>query len=789
VRATWRVLLLGAIVIVALGVAAEASAAVKASVKRGTLTVTGTRGNDKITLRRGARGRLVVDVRDNGTADFSFLRSRFRRIVVNAGGGNDVLRIDESRGAFTNTERTTLNGQAGVDTLIGGSFRETLRGGTENDSFTWNAGGGADVIQGDAGTDTVTINATGGADTIDVAPATTAGHVAVSGGPDVSGAESLVVNGLGGSDTLTGGALAGLIQLTLNGGDGDDVLNGGNGNDSLNGGSENDSFIWDAGDGADAIQGDAGTDTVTINATTGADIIDVAPTAAPGHVGVSGGPDVAGAENLIVNGLAGNDTLSGGALAGLIQLTLNGGEGDDTLNGGNGADTVLMGAGNDTFVWDPGDGSDVVEGGADQDTLRFNGSAAAEVFAASSNGPRLVFTRNVGNITMDTDDVETLTVNALGGADSATVNDLAGTDVTVANIDLAVSGAGDAAADSVIVNGTGAADVIQAAAVGATVQVTGLSAQVNVTQSEAANDRLTVNGLAGDDTLSAGALAALLQLTLDGGDGTDTLNGGNGSDILNGGNGNDTADGNQGADIGLLGAGNDTFVWDPGDGSDVVEGQDGQDTLLFNGSAGAEVFSASSSGARLLFTRNLGSISMDVDDVETLTVNALGGADTVVVNDLAVTDVRDVNVNLGVSGAGDLAVDSVTVNGTNAADVMSLTGGAGAVTLTSPSITVAISNAEPLFDTLAVNTLGGADLVSASDLASTSIRLTLNGGSGDDILVGSQGDDTINGEDGNDLIQGGNGNDTLDGGADTDTIDGGPGIDTAANGETVTNVP
>ena len=35
---------------------------------------------------------------------------------------------------------------------------------------------------------------------------------------------------------------------------------------------------------------------------------------------------------------------------------------------------VLMGAGDDTFVWDPGDGSDTVEGQAGADTLLFNGS-------------------------------------------------------------------------------------------------------------------------------------------------------------------------------------------------------------------------------------------------------------------------------------------------------------------------------------------------------------------------------------------------------------------------------
>ena len=41
----------------------------------------------------------------------------------------------------------------------------------------------------------------------------------------------------------------------------------------------------------------------------------------------------------------------------------------------------------------------------------------SEIFAASANGGRLLFTRNVGNIVMDCDDIETLKLNALGGSE------------------------------------------------------------------------------------------------------------------------------------------------------------------------------------------------------------------------------------------------------------------------------------------------------------------------------------------------------------------------------------
>jgi Ca2+-binding RTX toxin-like protein len=220
-----------------------------------------------------------------------------------------------------------------------------------------------------------------------------------------------------------------------------------------------------------------------------------------------------------------------------------------------------------------------------------------------------------------------------------------------------------------------------------------------------------------------------------------------------------------------------------------VEGGTDRDELRFNGSAAAEIFAASANGSRLLFTRNLGIIVMDVDDVETLTVQALGGADTVTVNDLSATDVESVDVDLGVGGVGDAAVDSVTVNATNNANVVRISGASGGVSVLSPYVIVGIVDAEPANDSLIVNASTGADLVSASTLASTSVALTLNGSTGADILVGSQGGDTIDGGSGDDRIFGEDGNDTIDGGADTDTIDGGAGIDSAVNGENVTNVP
>src|SRR5258705_7298715 len=100
----------------------------------------------------------------------------------------------------------------------------------------------------------------------------------------------------------------------------------------------------------------------------------------------------------------------------------------------------------------------------------------------------------------------------------------------------------------------------------------------------------------------------------------------------------------------------DTFIWNPGDGSDIVEGQAGTDTLLFNGANVAENIDISANGSRARFTRDVANITMDLNDVEIIQFNALGGADNIVVGDLSGTAVKQVNIDLSAtagSGQGD----------------------------------------------------------------------------------------------------------------------------------------
>src|SRR5262249_51373850 len=144
-------------------------------------------------------------------------------------------------------------------------------------------------------------------------------------------------------------------------------------------------------------------------------------------------------------------------------------------------------------------------------------------------------------------------------------------------------------------------------------------------------ENLVLNANGGDDTISAaGNLSALIQISIDAGGGNDSVGGGNGADGLSGGDGNDTVDGNQGNDVAFLGAGDDVFVWDPGDGSDIVEGQASLDIMDFNGNGANENFEISANGGRALFTRNVGNIVMDLNDVERVDLDAQGGIDNVV---------------------------------------------------------------------------------------------------------------------------------------------------------------
>jgi Ca2+-binding RTX toxin-like protein len=220
-----------------------------------------------------------------------------------------------------------------------------------------------------------------------------------------------------------------------------------------------------------------------------------------------------------------------------------------------------------------------------------------------------------------------------------------------------------------------------------------------------------------------------------------------------------------------MGAGDDTFQWDPGDGSDVIEGQDGTDRMLFNGANIAENFDVSANGGRIRFTRNIANIVMDLNDVERIDLHALGGTDNLVVNDTTGTDLTEVNANLSATGnVDDLAADTVTVNATNGADVVTAAGNNAGVSALGLAARVNVTGGVAATDRLAVNLLQGDDVVDGSGLAANAIPLVADGGQGDDVLIGGAGNDTLRGGDGDDVLIGGAGADVLDGGPGSNVV-------------------
>jgi Ca2+-binding RTX toxin-like protein len=781
-----------------------------------------------------------------------------------------------------------------------------------------------------------------------------------------SGADQLF--GQGDNDTLLG---RGGVDL-LFGGEGNDTLTGGDADDQMFGQGGDDRLIWNPGDDTDLHEGGAGIDTSEVNGGNGAeqftltangervrfDRLDPAPFAI----------DIGTTERLVLNMNGGDDSFSAtGNLAALISVTVDGGAGNDRILGSNGGDVLLggegndfidgqqgadvafLGAGDDVFQWDPGDGSDVVEGQDGRDSMLFNGSAASEIFAVSANGGRALFTRNVGNIVMDLNDVEHIDLLALGGDDTVNIGDLTATDVREIDVNLAEQTVG---ADNVVLqaratgtdfafrNGTGgllaegtgaivrvmnagAEDLVLAngavdagdefkidgdaagenfrvSAVGTDVIVEGLAARVGIRNAALAADDVVINGNAGDDTFEVtGNVAPLAQLVFDGGAGNDRMLGGNGNDVLLGGDGDDFIDGQQGADAAFMGAGDDVFQWDPGDGSDVVEGQAGTDTLLFNGSAAneafniaangqrerftrdvgnivmdidgierieahagagndtidasglpagratlslfaddgddtvtgsagvdfinggrgadtvsmgagndrfqwnpgegsdvidgqagfdthefngaaaAENFALQANGNRVLLTRNVGNIVMDQDNIESVEIAALGGADNVQIGDLRATDVREVHVNFaGAAGGttGDGVADAASVTGGSHREFITVRSTGDDLVVNGLAAQTRLANLDA-GDAASIDGGAGSDVINASAVSAGVARLSLLGGAGNDTLFAGRGGMTLAGGAGNDLLVGNSGNDVLNAGAGQDLLIGGRGDD------------
>jgi len=391
------------------------------------------------------------------------------------------------------------------------------------------------------------------------------GDDVVSGGPG-----SDVIWGEEGDDTLSGGEAIDVLSgeevctgigLGVTAPPGHDILIGGPGNDSLEGGRGIDEF--DGGDGDDRLFGYAGADTLEGGA----------------------GSDFLSADD-------GDDVLLGGD----GRDALCGGHGDDRESGGDGDDALGASLTSQRFACDDA-GNDVLDAGPGDDELDAGPTTGFFLEHTELPLPGPTEAGNGGDRLIGGEGSDTLLYTGRLTAVSVTTNGVADDgaagehDDVGADIEQITGGAGD---DTLIggpapdrLDGAGGADVLRGGGGGDTLLGGAVDAGADRMFGEGGRD--TLQGGAGPDELDGGddpdAVAG------DGGDdqlrgaaGADALEGGPGSDRVAGGDGDDQVDGGDqrhvGADGGdslAGGPGNDALAGGPGD--DALAGGPGSDRL------------------------------------------------------------------------------------------------------------------------------------------------------------------------------------------------------------------
>jgi Ca2+-binding RTX toxin-like protein len=262
-----------------------------------------------------------------------------RRDIIN--GGNQDGRL------FGFGGNDLLNALGGDDFLFGGSGDDTLNGGKDKDFLFGQAGD--DTLNGDEGNDRLF--------------------------------------GGSGDDSLDGG----LGNDRLDGGSGNDALEGGKGDDVMLGGSGNDILKWDDGDGSDLMSGGNGFDTIAVEGSLA--LGDSFTLAQQGSKAIFDRINlvpfkltVDTAEAFEVSGEGGDDLFKVGDLSatGVLSVTFNGNDGNDTLDG-SGTSTAL--------IADGGAGSDILTSGSGNDSLSGGivGDDTVDVLTSGGGSDRFLF--------------------------------------------------------------------------------------------------------------------------------------------------------------------------------------------------------------------------------------------------------------------------------------------------------------------------------------------------------------------------------------------------------------
>ncbi|MHA7772762.1 cadherin domain-containing protein [Roseibium sp. M-1] len=626
-----------------------------------------------------------------------------------------------------NDAAETITAHDSGSTIYAGGGADTIYGGAGNDTILY--GEGADTVYGGAGNDFID-------DERGSQPSTDANYLDGGSGNDT-------IYGGGGNDTLIGGE----GNDSLYGENDDDVLYGGSGRDSLYGGSGNDTL--EGGSGNDYIDGGSGTDiavfsgnfadyAITQNDNGSYTVVDTRDGSPDGTDTVynvesfrfaDGDGDVLAGDLVAQDIGAVSDTdgsantiaenASAGTTVGITAFA------DDA----NVSDTVSYAVNDSRFTVDA-NGTVRVASGASFDA-ETESSINVTVTATSSDG-----STSQQTFAIAVSDVDEYDVSAITDTNSATnkLNENASAGSTV-GIKVQASDADVSDSVTYTVNDsrfTVDADGTVRVASGASFDYE-TQPQISITVTATSTDgstssksfSLSVSDVSENLQLGNGGVTftdtGVAETSITGGSGNDTItahsNGGN----IDGGAGNDTLNGSTGSDKLQGGEGNDTLSG--GAGADLLQGGAGDDTLKMGGDGTWSGYSAVNTvtGDTVSLTGKTKNSDVFQGGEGTDTLLGTSGSDAIFLHD---------NFSGMHSEASGARLDSIEV----------------------------------------VNLGAGNDILDmTSDVYTYTTDMTIDGGTGDDVIWAAAGNDTIRGGEGNDSLFGGLGNDSIDGGTGTDT--------------------
>lgn len=647
---------------------------------------------------------LVVQVSDGALTDTQALAVS----VTNAGetqtifltAGNDVFPVP---GQILSNDNYVVDGLAGNDMITTAGGNDVIRGSAGNDTLDGGAGNDVFVyVSGNNGADIVE----GGLGNDEIRAQQTNAVIGLS---SVSGVETItangfegvrIVGGLGG-DTLNFTNVALINIRAIDGGGGNDTITGSAAADTIIGGSGSDSLSGGGGDDRFEVVGTSGFD--SYDGGEGNDTIFGAANAAISLAGLTSIEAITGATNsLRLFGLATADNLdfSGTTLTNVVSIDT--GAGNDTVIGSAGADTIIGGSGNDSLV-----------GGGGSDTFRMLASSGVDTILG-------------GDDLGTTDKIELIGVNA-----ALTWGNGAGGTPLISGIEVI---------DGTAASGTTGGRILGTAAV---------------------------------DRIDLSAIQLVGVKAIDGGAGADTITGSAGADTIIGGSGNDSLQGGAGNDLFLIAAsaGVDTINGGTEDlgGRDVIQASANNVAIAFGSWTGIEEVSAGGfTGVKIL-----GGAAGDVMNFALSTLTGLAaidggaGADTI-------TGSAGADTIIGAAGNDSL-------NGGGGDDVFLIGAAAGTDTINggdpSGTDTIRASGANVLISFGAwsnIDAVSGGGFAGVRIVGSTAADLMnfggytltdiagIDGGAGNDTIIGSNVADTIVGGVGGDILTGGGGADVFD---------------------------